>query len=114
VQTLAEKQMAKAQAAAAEEVALYRQRWRDEFDKRRKLHNQVKYAGSGTECSVRSPTGAFQAMLSSLLWCCALTKSEDSIYKDCGCRHDGSTCGSCAKHNTLAMKPQCLAMALTL
>jgi len=41
VQQVAGKQVAQAQAAAAQEVELYRQRWRDEFEKRRKLHNQV-------------------------------------------------------------------------
>lgn len=41
LQELTNKQMAKVQAAAAQEVQQYRQHWRDEFDKRRKLHNQV-------------------------------------------------------------------------
>lgn len=41
VQQVANKQVAHAQEAAAKEVELYRQRWRDEFERRRKLHNQV-------------------------------------------------------------------------
>lgn len=41
VRQLADKQIAKAQAAAQQEVDLYRQRWRDEYERRRKLHNQV-------------------------------------------------------------------------
>lgn len=39
---LTDKQIAKANAAAQQEVQQYRQRWRDEFEKRRKLHNQVR------------------------------------------------------------------------
>lgn len=39
---MANKQLAKAEAAAAQEVEVYRQRWQAEFDKRRKLHNQVR------------------------------------------------------------------------
>lgn len=38
---LTDKQIAKANAAAQQEVQQYRQRWRDEFERRRKLHNQV-------------------------------------------------------------------------
>lgn len=38
---LTDKQIAKAEAAAQQEVTLFRQRWREEFERRRKLHNQV-------------------------------------------------------------------------
>jgi kinesin family protein C2/C3 len=41
VRQLADKQIAKVEAAAQQEVDLFRQRWRTEFEKRRKLHNQV-------------------------------------------------------------------------
>lgn len=59
VRQLADKQIAKAQAAAQQEVDLYRQRWRDEYERRRKLHNQVSCSNrpAAANCIQTFPSG---------------------------------------------------------
>lgn len=71
---LTDKQIAKAEAAAQQEVQQYRQRWREEFERRRKLHNQVcGINGCQLPCPAQRQAGVqvyglYQPGVSAMAW----------------------------------------------
>lgn len=56
VQEAADQRVTQAQVKAELQVDVFRQRWQDEFDKRRKLHNQVRVK---QRCTGHSHSGKF-------------------------------------------------------